>query len=88
VDEKRRKYRTVVASLIVLPKGADIFAEGATRVELQDEGAGPFVAISQERDEPPGGRHEIRIDPDEWPQVRDAIEKIMVQCREVSGDGR
>lgn len=69
------KYHTIPACIIVKPVGADIFAETATLIEIEDEAAGPFVKVSQ-----PGSDHEnacIAIEGPEWPLIRDAIQKMM-----------
>lgn len=64
---------TLPLALIVMPKGADIFDERATRITLDDEGAGPFVVVKQE------GRADntIAIDGKEWPAIRDAIQRML-----------
>ena len=43
-------------------------------IEIVDEAAGEFLEVSQE-----GGK--LRFDKEEWPHVRDAIEKMFKLCR-------
>jgi hypothetical protein len=64
---------TLPYALIVMPKGADIFDERATRISLDDEGGGPFVVVKQE------GRNDnaIAIDAKEWPAIRGAIQRML-----------
>jgi hypothetical protein len=60
--------------MIVGVKGEQIFDDSVTEVEIVDEAAGEFLEISQE-----GGK--LRFDPEEWPHVRDAVEKMFKLCR-------
>jgi hypothetical protein len=62
-------------ALIVLPDSETIFCEQATRIEIDDEGAGEFVVLRQHE----GGK--ITIDPAEWPLLRAAINRMVKQCR-------
>lgn len=75
-----RTYETIVAALVVLPKGEPLYSELATTVRLEDEAAGLFVVVEQQ-----GGqldRKGIAIDPDEWPTLRAAIEHQFAVCRQ------
>lgn len=66
--------RTLIGSLIVLPECDPIFSERATTVRLQDEAAGLFVEVEQH------GRNDvgkISIDPDEWVELRAAIDRMI-----------
>ena len=72
------EYEIRVRSLIVLPKGREIFSDGITIVELDDESAGEFVVVRQPHNDERG---EIRIDPDEWPVLRDAIDRLVKECK-------
>lgn len=73
------EYETRVTRVHVLPKGDQLFSELATIVELDDEAGGEFVIVRQQDD------HEthqcIRISPEEWPAIRDAIDTAIKQCR-------
>ena len=60
--------------MIVGIKGQQIFDDSVTEIEIVDEAAGEFLEISQE-----GGK--LRFDPEEWPHVRDAVEKMFKMCR-------
>jgi hypothetical protein len=60
--------------MIVGVKGEQIFDDSVTEIEIVDEAAGEFLEISQE-----GGK--LRFDPEEWPHVRDAVEKMFKMCR-------
>lgn len=67
------EYVTLPYTLIVMPKGTCILDERATRITLDDEGAGPFVVVKQE------GRNDntIAIDAKEWPAIRGAIQRML-----------
>ena len=41
------------------------------------EGGGEFIKVTQ-----PDGAAEIRIDADEWPAIRRAIDKLFKECKE------
>ncbi len=60
--------------MIVGVKGEQIFDDSVTEIEIVDEAAGEFLEVSQE-----GGK--LRFDPEEWPHVRDAVEKMFKLCR-------
>ncbi len=60
--------------MIVGVKGEQIFDDSVTEIEIVDEAGGEFLEVSQE-----GGK--LRFDPEEWPHVRDAVEKMFKLCR-------
>lgn len=68
-----------VLSVVVAPEGEAIFSESATVVRIDDEGGGEYVVVSQES---VPGRGNIAINPEEWPALRDAIDRMVKECRE------
>lgn len=74
-------YESRTLSMIHLPKDEPIFSESSTIVRIVDEAAGEFVEVSQE--ERGEGHGKIGIDPDEWPAMRDLIDKMVGECRPV-----
>lgn len=70
--------RTV--AVVVAPKGDHLFSEMSTRIEIVDEAAGEFLQVSQKTGRPDGERM-ILVDPDEWPALRQAIDKMIGECR-------
>ena len=58
---------------VVAPRGEPQFAERATLIEIDDEAAGEYVTIAQDDSK-------IRIDPEEWPAIRAAIETAFKGC--------
>lgn len=77
------KYYTRVTRLVVLPEGESLYVEAATTVEIDDEAAGEFVIVRQD------GRTDssIAIDPDEWPELRAAIDRLVGDCKESESHG-
>ncbi len=72
------EYETRNIAVCVLPKGEEIFSEQATTVTIVDEAGGEYLEVSQ------SGRTDlgkIAINPEEWPALRSAIDKMIEQCR-------
>lgn len=69
---------TRITSLIVLPEGEALFSERATVVRIEDEAGGEYVVVSQES---VPGRGNIAINPEEWPELREAIDRMVKECR-------
>ncbi len=67
--------KTRTTQLTVAPKGADLFDDRSTIIEIDDKGGGEFIKIVQ-----PHGSADIRIDTDEWPVIRAAIDKMIKEC--------
>lgn len=67
-------YETRVIRLLVVPKEDHVYSEMATQVIIDDKGAGEFVSVIQDKGE-------IRIAPEEWRPLCDAINKMIEQCR-------
>lgn len=73
-------YETRITRMTVAPEGEPLFSEQATHIEIDDEGGGEFVKIVQ-----PSGSADIRIDADEWPVIRAAIDKMVDAVRRDAG---
>lgn len=72
-----KKYQTRVTSLAVFQEGETLFSEMTTTVSIDDEAAGEFVVVEQV------GRTDIgkiAINPEEWPALRSAINRMVKQC--------
>jgi hypothetical protein len=54
--------------------GESIFAPEATAIEVVDEAGGEFVEITQ-------GEDKMRIEPSEWPTLKEAIDEMINSCR-------
>ena len=72
-------YETRITQITVAPAGQPIFAELATIIEIEDEAAGEFVIVKQPGRDDPG---KISISQEDWPVLRDAIDRMIGECRE------
>jgi hypothetical protein len=66
---------TRTLALIVLPEGEPLFNQRAIRIEVEDEAGGEYVVLRQEDD------GKICIEPNEWPELRAAIDRMIAECR-------
>ena len=71
---KTTEYHRVTTAYTVLPKGAELFDELATKISMDDEGGGAYIVLEQCGDSQRMGQ--VRITMDEWPAVRDAVEAM------------
>lgn len=71
---------TRILSLVVVGDGKQVFDESASVVSIEDDAAGEYVKVHQLSDHCEQGV--IKIDPDEWPALRKAINKMVRSCRE------
>ena len=67
-------FTTVVTGITVLQAGKPIYSESATRVQISDEGGGPFLEIVQ-------ADSSVRIEEKEWESIKGAIEEMFVNFR-------
>lgn len=65
----------------VVRTGKPVFDESAITVGIDDEAAGEFVTVRQSVSQ----NGELQIDPREWPAVREAIDKMVDECRDPDG---
>ena len=74
MSETHQRRTLVIA---VMPQTEPIFSDRCTRIEIDDEAAGEFVTVRQLVND----NNPIRIDPDEWPAIRDAIEHMIDEIK-------
>lgn len=67
-------FVAVISAVTVVHRGGGIHDETATRISLDDEGAGAFVVVDQDSGNSEG---KIQITPDEWPEIRRAIDAMI-----------
>jgi hypothetical protein len=72
---------TRITKLTVLPPGEPIFCERATNVEIVDEAAGEFLELTQSGDD----FGKIRFDVDEWPHIKAAVDRLIVEMKNDGG---
>ena len=67
---------------IVGPVDESVHSDALTSVEIIDEGegAGEFVQVSQSDED--GLTTRIKISPEEWPELRNAIDHAVKMCQE------
>ena len=65
-------YVQRLTGVAIAPEGRAPDSEGETKISVVYEG-GAFIAINQDD-------QEVRIDPEEWPLVRNAIEQMLKEC--------
>lgn len=71
---------TLTTRLCVVPSGKSIYDEAATTIGLDDDGGGLFVTIRQEDNL---DTNEVKIDPEEWPAIRAAVNRMVRECGKV-----
>ena len=72
-----KEERTI--KVMLMDKDSAIFARDVWTVEIDDEAGGEFIVVkSGQEDLDPG---KILIDPDEWPQLRALIDRMVSECR-------
>lgn len=69
--------------LTITPNGDPIFSERGFTVEIDDEAAGEFIVV-RENDAPITGG--IRIEPEQWEEIRQAIETLLADIQEHAQD--
>ena len=73
-------YKTRITRITVASLGEPLFSEQATSILIDDEAAGEFVVIEQSRDSTEGAAR-VCIDPDEWPHVAEAVERLLKEIK-------
>lgn len=76
MSAEKPKYEARVTAVIVNKTDEPIFSETATKIEIDDEAAGEYLKISQDN-------RYIQITPEEWPEIKSQIDKMILQCREM-----
>ena len=71
------KYQSKVLDMVLLPEGKQVFDVGGINVEVTDEGAGEFLIVIQQTVD---GQQEIKIDPEEWPHLKELIDLMISNC--------
>lgn len=69
-----------VTRMHVIPRGVPLYDERGFSVEIDDDAGGEFVVVNCHDDQCKAGQ--IRIDPEEWKAVRDAIDVMVKECKE------
>lgn len=72
-------YETRITKITIVPEKEPLFSESATEISIEDEAAGEFVVIKQSASTENGM---IAITQKDWPLIRDAIDRMIKECRE------
>lgn len=72
------EYEIRTTELTVISKGDPIYDQSAIRISISDDAAGEFITLRQVNDVTDG---EIRISPGKWPTLREAIDRMIGECR-------
>ena len=64
--------------ITLMREDGQIFDEDNFTITIDDESGGEFVVVRDLCDDP----HEIRICPTEWPELREAINQMVINCKE------
>ena len=70
---------TTIQSVVVHEKGFMFDVNKATDISIDDEGAGLFVTLKQ-------GVNGISINPEEWPAIRQAVNRMMAVCKSLESN--
>lgn len=73
-------YTTRPVAWIVGQSDEPMFCEQITRIELEDQGAGEYVVISQCTTE--HGEQRISVEASDWPAIRAAIDAALAERRD------
>lgn len=77
------KLKTYPIAWVVVPEGEAIFHESATRIEIEDEAAGPFLRVTQCRDDDKKG---ITLDVEQLTPLIAALDAASNVAAEIWGD--
>lgn len=67
--------KTRITQLTIVPDCEPIYSERATNVSIDDEAAGEYIVISQDE-------QKISLNPDEWPFIVEAVERLIKEIKE------
>lgn len=70
-------YETRTASVVVVKKDKQLFDETSTHITIVDEGAGEFLEICQ----PSIDSKELRLDANEWPEIKKAVDRMFAEIK-------
>ena len=78
------RLRRFITRETLIPEGCDnIYDERTTQIEIESEGAGAFVRISQ-----PVGHPGVAFDTDEWPTIATCVRDMLAIIAEIEGTER
>lgn len=67
-----------LTQISLVKSGEPLYSDSATVVSIDDDCSGEFVAVEQHGP----GLGKITINPEEWPMLRKAIDRMVRECRD------
>lgn len=74
-------FKIRVTRLSILTEGATLFSERCTHVSIEDYAAGEFIQIEQQSGSKDVEAQTICIDPEEWPMLKRAVDRLAGDIR-------
>lgn len=68
-----------MTQLTLAPEGEPIFSEQAFVIQIEDDAGGEYLSVQSNDEQCTNGQ--IRLSPEEWPALRDAIDRMVKECR-------
>ena len=65
-----------ITRVTIIKEGEPLFSQYGYTIEIEDEAAGEFIQITDHQD-----RHQITLNPEDWPAIRSAINKMVKLCQ-------
>lgn len=75
MKEEKPKYEARISKITVNKPGEALFSETATNIEIDDEGGGEYLKVSQTTGS-------VLITPEEWAVIRQQVDEMILNCRE------
>ena len=66
-----------VTQITIVPEGEPIFSELGYTVKIDDNAGGEFIEVQDHSDD----EGKIAINPEDWPALRRAINRMVNNCR-------
>lgn len=66
-----------VTQITIVPEGEPIFSERGYSVKIEDNAAGEFIEVQDHSDD----KGRIAINPEDWPALRRAINRMVKNCK-------
>ena len=77
-EEPEPEMEIRIVKVCVVKVGDEIFSESSTDIEIEDEGGGEFIVITQSI----FNNTKVAFNPSDWPTIRQAINEMVARCRE------
>lgn len=75
-------YKIRTTRLTVMPDEEPIFSETAIHIEIEDDGAGEYLRITEQSEGPDSKDQSIIVTPEEWPHLCQAVETLFKEIHD------